>query len=251
MSTPPAPALEPELKESAATTIPPVTDSYQKAHKSYVLFSALLASWQIIGITLETKEKWGITLKSPNAIPLVLVALVVYFGYKVTIEWKQCDEQRRLNVAAAVDFRVAHTLAILALVITSVQYLLRIQIFDVLSRQLNRYTFLIGLPTIVLAWKLTNLAAKAYRFRLAKKSKVIKEYKLNFQGMTQYAMINWAGLLVFIILIICFSRQRFLVSLTTVLVGAMLGSFFPLLGLIVSVRTLRYMVRLRETQNKS
>jgi hypothetical protein len=107
MSSKPAPALDIEPKASPGTTVPPVTDSYQKAYKSYLLFSALLASWQIIGITIETKDRWGITLKSPSAVPLVLVCLVLYFGYKVTIEWMQVEDGRRHNIAAATDFRVA------------------------------------------------------------------------------------------------------------------------------------------------
>jgi len=44
-------------------------EAYRKAHKSYVLASGLLASWELLGITLQIKEKWGIKLKSPNAVP--------------------------------------------------------------------------------------------------------------------------------------------------------------------------------------
>lgn len=123
----------------ARAEIPPVTDTYQKAHKNYVLWSALLASWQLIGITLETKEKWGVTLKSPNAVPLVLFCLVVYFGFKVIIEWSQCDDNRKQHIAARIDYGVAHAIAVSAIVISVVQYLLRIQIVDVMLRNPARW----------------------------------------------------------------------------------------------------------------
>jgi hypothetical protein len=120
-----------EAKSPMTIEIPALTTSYEKAHKSYVLAAALLGSWQLIGVTIETKEKWGITLKSPSAVPFILVSLVLYFGYKVKIDWMQCDERRQKHIAAKVDYRVAHGLGVTSLLITFGQYLYRVQFFDI------------------------------------------------------------------------------------------------------------------------
>jgi len=131
MSTQPVPALvsQPEPPKE----IPELTDAYRKAHKNYVLASGLLASWELIGITLQTKEKWGIELKSPAAVPLILFTLVIYSGYKMTIEWLQCNPDRQQHPAAKWDYRIAHIIALTAIAISVVQYLLHIQIVDVLG----------------------------------------------------------------------------------------------------------------------
>src|SRR5215469_16403924 len=113
--------------------VPQPTEAYRKAHKIYVLVSGLLASWELIGVSLETKEKWGIELKSPKAVPLILFTLVFYTGYKMTVEWLQCDPARRQDKVAKLDFNVAHLIAIGAIGISVIQYLARIQVVDLLN----------------------------------------------------------------------------------------------------------------------
>jgi hypothetical protein len=87
----------PPTPEFPSKEVPQLTEAYRKAHQAYVLASGLLASWELIGITLDTKEKWGIELKSPKAVPLILFTLVLYLGYRLVIEWLQCDAERRRN----------------------------------------------------------------------------------------------------------------------------------------------------------
>lgn len=150
MSTQAAPALEPTQSKE----VPQLTDAYRKAHKSYVMSSGLLASWELIGITLTTKERWGIELKSPSAVPLILFTLVFYSGYKLTIEWLQCDPERRKNAAAKLDYVTAHVMALAAIAISVVQYLLRIQIVDALKHE-QAIAVLVGLAFVygyVILW---------------------------------------------------------------------------------------------------
>jgi hypothetical protein len=135
--------------EERTSEAPTLTDAYRKAHKNYVLWSALLASWELIGIELQTKEKWGISLKSPDAVPVILLVLVLYSGYKITIEWVQCDGKSRSNFAAQLDFRIAHIIASLALTIAFIQYLLHVRIFEIISRPLIRATGLLAVATIL------------------------------------------------------------------------------------------------------
>jgi hypothetical protein len=49
-----------------------------------VLVDGLLASWKLIGITLNTKDKWGTELTSQR--PFLLYTLLIYSAYKITIE---------------------------------------------------------------------------------------------------------------------------------------------------------------------
>jgi hypothetical protein len=125
------PTSSPE-SEHSPKNVPQLTDAYRKAHKAYVLASGLLASWELIGITLDTKGKWGIELKSPNAVPLILFTLVIYSGYKMIIEWLQCDAEG--NKVAKLDYLIAHSIAVSAVLISGIQYLAKIQIVDFLSR---------------------------------------------------------------------------------------------------------------------
>ena len=127
------PAMSPDAGATPTREVPQVTDAYRKAHKAYVLVSGMLASWELIGITLDTKGKWGIELKSPNAVPLILFTLLFYSGYKMTVEWLQCDSARRKDRIARLDFWVAHFIALTAIVIPIFQFFARIRIADWLT----------------------------------------------------------------------------------------------------------------------
>jgi hypothetical protein len=109
---------------------PQLTEAYYKAHKSYAFFSAVLIAWELVGIELTAKplENLNITLKTPSAAPIVFIALVIYFGFRLWVEWLQCDMRRRLLAASRLDFAVAHGLGGLALCIYFVQRLLEIRI---------------------------------------------------------------------------------------------------------------------------
>ena len=125
-----------------------LTAEYRKAHKNYVLVAGLLASWELIGINLNTKEKWGIELSSPKAVPLILFTLLVYSAYKVIIEWKQCDGDH-LKTAARVDYYVAHSIGASAVTIALIQTILRIRVADVLAGQLRDYLAFVFVGAVV------------------------------------------------------------------------------------------------------
>jgi len=107
-------------KQPEAPAVPPIpeptpqlTEQYYKAHKLYGLFAALLLAWELVGIDLgeDPFPYLDIKLKSPAAAPWVLLALMVYFGFRVTVEWYQCEERRRQLRASKVDFAVSHVIA--------------------------------------------------------------------------------------------------------------------------------------------
>jgi small-conductance mechanosensitive channel len=114
---------------------PPFGDSYAKARKAYGLSSALLLAWALIGIEIDPKpiDALQISLKSPQAAPYVLIALVAYFAFHFTVEWYQAAASRRRLRASQVDFIVAHSIGTAALTLFGVQSVFRIQIANVIT----------------------------------------------------------------------------------------------------------------------
>jgi hypothetical protein len=113
---------------------PPFGNAYAKARKAYGLSSAILLAWELVGIEVDPRpiETLKIALKSPQAVPYVLIALVVYFAFHFTVEWYQSAESRRKLRVSRVDFLAAHLIGTGALALYGVQVLLRIQVADVL-----------------------------------------------------------------------------------------------------------------------
>lgn len=110
--------------------IPQLTEAYEKARKQYGLFAALLMAWEIVGIELTALpiSSVDITLRSPQAVPFVLMALVGYFAFRVTIEWHQSNAARRSAMPSKLDFWTAHGIAILAAGIFGFQSLSGLQL---------------------------------------------------------------------------------------------------------------------------
>ena len=124
-----------ETPSAPTSETPHLTEAYYKAHKSYALASAILIAWELIGITFETQplENVKVTLKSPDAAPFVLLALVFYFAFRFSVEWLQCDRRRRGFLQSQIDFGISHILAATAVGIYVVQKFLSIQVFQYLG----------------------------------------------------------------------------------------------------------------------
>jgi hypothetical protein len=125
-----------DLFPTAPVTIPPpLSEAYQKAHKEYGLSSALLIAWELVGFNVQKAplENIEIELKNPEAIPWVLIVLVVYFGFRITIEWKQCDETRRRSKPPLIDFLVSHGIGATSIGLFSYQRLSQTQLATVIS----------------------------------------------------------------------------------------------------------------------
>jgi len=102
------------------------------------LFSGLLFAWAFIGIELPlTAAKEGITLfganviiKSPQAVPFVLLSLIAYFTYRLVVEWNLVDEISRAERWCRIDFWIAAGLAGAAVLVYAVQWITNIQLAD-------------------------------------------------------------------------------------------------------------------------
>jgi hypothetical protein len=108
--------------------------AFDLARKSYGFATALLLAWALIGIDLQPDvlSNYKITLKSPQAAPWVLVAAVLYFAFRFTIEWFQTDPARRGMPASRVDYYAAHGFGLIAFLIFFGQKLWQKQLADAL-----------------------------------------------------------------------------------------------------------------------
>jgi hypothetical protein len=117
------------------SAIPPLCDGYSHARKAYGLVSALLMAWELIGVELDASpiESVKLILKSPQAAPYVLRVLILYFSFRLTIEWYQTDVRRRSLRASRIDFAAAHAIATAAVLLYVVQTLSKVQVADKIS----------------------------------------------------------------------------------------------------------------------
>jgi hypothetical protein len=110
-----------------------------------MLWAGVLFVWELIGIDLEKAKAAGgnfggavSAIKSPQAVPWVLLILVGYFIFKVTVEWYQCDENRRRVRVAKIDYISALVVSLIAYALYVVQVVSRIQFADFVSLDSNR-----------------------------------------------------------------------------------------------------------------
>jgi hypothetical protein len=102
-----------------------------------MLWSAILFIWELVGIDLDTaKDEPGNvgaivkSLKSRQAVPWVLLILVVYFLFKCSIEWAQCHPERRKLRFARIDFVSAWIVSMVAIALYIGQTISRLQFAD-------------------------------------------------------------------------------------------------------------------------
>jgi hypothetical protein len=117
-----------------------LSTEYHKARKQLMLWAAILFIWELVGIDLDkAKDAEGYagalikSIKSPQAVPWVLTALVIYFLFKCSIEWGQCHVERRRLLLARIDFLSALIVSAAAIALYMVQAVSRVQFADVLQ----------------------------------------------------------------------------------------------------------------------
>jgi hypothetical protein len=161
--------MAPDVNEVGdANNPPPLSGQYHKARTQLGLFSGLLLAWELVGIELGEAplESVRITLKSPQAAPYVFIALIVYFWFRLAVEWLQCDALRRASLPSRIDYIGAQVLAISALVFYAVQRLLNVQVADFLKLNLVGQGLLGGLlglaATSILASPRLRLSSRAW-----------------------------------------------------------------------------------------
>ena len=150
----------------SVTDVPNFGDAYYRARKALGLTSGLLLAWALIGIEVPAApfEGINITLKSPEAAPYVLIALIVYFWFRTWIEWHQTATVRRQRWPSLVDFIAATSIAATALVIYGFQIARGLQVADQIQPVLIVPALLMGALFGSVA---ANVAAIIFRRRPA------------------------------------------------------------------------------------
>jgi hypothetical protein len=144
---------DPQSKPKPARDPQALTSEYHKARKQLMLWAGILFVWQFIGIDLAKAEAMGgnigaivSAIKSPQAVPWVLLILVAYFLFKLSIEWRQCSSARRAVREARIDYVSAWGVALIACVLYAGQALSRVQLADfVLRHRRESVIFFMGL----------------------------------------------------------------------------------------------------------
>lgn len=99
-----------------------------------MLWAGILFIWELVGIDLDkAKEAGGNAgaiigaLKSPQAVPWALLILVLYFSFKLRVEWRQCNMARRAVFEAKQDYYSAFLVAFGACALYFGQTISRVQ----------------------------------------------------------------------------------------------------------------------------
>lgn len=104
---------------SAATAeeAPHFSDPYHAARRGYVVSAGLLLAWGLVGLSVSDADVGDVPIKiaSPDAVPYVLVVLVLYFAFRLTTEWLHTDIRRRRLRISQVDFAVSHVIGCAAI----------------------------------------------------------------------------------------------------------------------------------------
>jgi hypothetical protein len=147
-----------------------LSQEYHKAHKQAMLWGVVLFIWELVGVDLEKAKEGGgnlgtiiSSLKSPQAVPWVLLALAAYFLFKCSIEWGQCHVDRRKVLLARFDFMSAWLLSVAAIALYLGQRISRVRFADLLQRNRSlaiglivgavSYTIGSRLWEVLFAWK--------------------------------------------------------------------------------------------------
>jgi len=110
------------------------SDQYFKARRYLILFSSLLFSWELIGLEVSDKPfgNLGLVVKSPQAVPYVLLCLSIYFVVRFSIEWLQSDKILRSKPVSRFDLFFSISFPLVALGTYGIQRILEVRIADFL-----------------------------------------------------------------------------------------------------------------------
>lgn len=148
-----------------------LTSEYHKARKQLMLWAGILFIWELVGIDLEKAKEAGgnagaiiTAIKSPQAVPWVLLILVAYFLFKTSIEWYQCSGPRRALRVSRIDFGSAWIVTVLACALYAYQAISRIQFADVVQRSNMSQSLLTAFPAgfIIMTFTKGILGRKAF-----------------------------------------------------------------------------------------
>lgn len=112
------------IAAASVSSPPPLSDHYHNARNKYARFSALLLAWGFLGIQIDIRSLFAtvsVSLPTPEKVPILLTGLVLYYAYRICIEWNQCDGTRRSYRSSQVDFAITHLIGFASVVTYDIQ----------------------------------------------------------------------------------------------------------------------------------
>ena len=149
----------------------PLTEAFRKARKQYTLFSGLLIAWELVGLRLPADGKLSTTIEvellSPNAAPFVLIALILYFAFRMELEWRYCSPEEHHQKIARLDYWSTHGIALAAVGLFGVQRLLEVQVAETVAQGSNGVVmgFSVGLFVVPLLASIISRNQTTPQFR--------------------------------------------------------------------------------------
>jgi hypothetical protein len=157
-----------------------LTSEYHKARKQVLLWAGILFIWELVGIDLEKAKEAGgnagaiiTAIKSPQAVPWVLLVLVAYFVFKLWIEWNQCEGRRRETFYSRVDFWSAMAVAFLAYSLYAYQAVSQIQLADLLQHSSRTLSVVAGVGLGMALRPMAFIVISLYRGKVRSKHELI------------------------------------------------------------------------------
>lgn len=176
-----------------------LSTEYHKARKEVLLWAGILFIWELVGIDLEKAKEAGgnagaiiNAIKSPQAVPWVLLVLVGYFLFKLWIEWNQCAEDRRRSLHSRIDFGSAWVVAFVAGVLYAYQAISRVQVADTLRQSFKGQSLGFGLATALMG---VMLAIQWKRYKNLTKWTWVAGIGMVFMPLLVMAVLAARGLL--------------------------------------------------------
>lgn len=176
--------------ELASKSIPDLSEHFYKSRNSLLLFSGLLIAWELIGISLEEASTSGlkVNIKNVDAIPYVILLLVIYFSYRLIVEWFQSDEGRRSLKQSRIDFYISLAIPVLAILLFFIQKIFGVSVFE-------KFQFYILFPIAIIfafvayammGWGFTSLLDYWAKKRVQKVYMYLKnKYKNEFNEISK------------------------------------------------------------------
>lgn len=129
--------MKDESKAAQLPDPPALADEYHKARRQLMLWSGILFAWELVGVDLGKAAQADGTIgavvnaiKSPQAVPWVILILVAYFVFRLSVEWLQSSHSRRTLRVARVDFGSCLAVAVIAYALYFGQRIAQVQFAD-------------------------------------------------------------------------------------------------------------------------
>jgi len=162
--------------EIASKAVIELSDEYHKSRKYLVLFSGLLFGLMFAGFRVNRPPQNAIekvipytdiqiSFDSPDVIQYLLVFLVVYFYYRLFIQWKLTGIASRSNKWAQIDFEITQSIAIISILSFCLQKYTNYKLVDIFETP-----FLLSFCGALISGELVGLMYKIAAIEAAQKN---------------------------------------------------------------------------------